>query len=107
MKPGTYTQTLHQNELAVATRAVTVNAGATTTSQNIASTWSTPTALFRIGTWDGAPTGSKNAADLTYMHPADTRNASWSPTTYTVGGSPASVFPLTSGRASTTRPPST
>ena len=55
MKPGTYTQTLYQNELAVATRSVTVSAGATATGQNIASTWSTPTAIFRIGTWDGAP----------------------------------------------------
>jgi rhamnogalacturonan endolyase len=94
MKPGTYTQALYQNELAVATRSVTVSAGATTGGQNIASTWLTPSApLLRIGTWDGAPTGLRNFANLTTMHPSDTRNASWGPVTYTVGGSATSDFP--------------
>jgi rhamnogalacturonan endolyase len=94
MKPGTYTQTLYQNELAVATRSVTVTAGVTTTGQNIASTWNTPASpVFRIGTWDGAPTGFKNAANLTTMHPSDLRDASWGPVTYTVGTSATSDFP--------------
>ena len=35
MKPGGYTQTLYQGELAVATRTVTVTAGATTAGQNM------------------------------------------------------------------------
>jgi rhamnogalacturonan endolyase len=93
MKPGSYTETLYQNELAVAARTVAVSAGATTSGQNIASAWNTPAAVFRIGTWDGAPTGFKNWANLTWMHPSDTRNASWGPTTYAVGSSGASVFP--------------
>jgi rhamnogalacturonan endolyase len=94
MKPGTYTQTLYQGELAVATRQVTVNAGAVTTGQNIASTWNTPaTTVFRIGTWDGAPTGFRNAGNLTIMHPSDTRDASWGPVVHTVGSSTAADFP--------------
>jgi rhamnogalacturonan endolyase len=93
MKPGTYTQTLYANELAVATRSVTVTAGAATTGQNIASSWSTPSAVFRIGDWDGAPTSFKNWYNLTSMHPSDSRDASWGPTTYTVGSSAVSDFP--------------
>ena len=59
MKPGSYVQTLYQGELAVATRNVTVTAGTTTTGQNIDSAWVTPASpVFRIGTWDGAPTSS-------------------------------------------------
>lgn len=93
MKPGTYTQTLYQNELAVATRSVTVSAGATTTGQNITSAWNAPSAVFRIGDWDGAPTSFKNWYNLTSMHPSDSRNASWGPTTYTVGSSAVGDFP--------------
>ncbi|NUS16831.1 MAG: hypothetical protein HOY69_36460 [Streptomyces sp.] len=94
MKPGTYTQTLYQNELAVATRTVTVSAGAATTGQNITSSWYTPAApLFRIGDWDGTPSAFKNAGNLTFMHPSDSRMASWGPTTYTVGSSQPSDFP--------------
>jgi rhamnogalacturonan endolyase len=94
MKPGTYTQTLYQNELAVATRSVTVSAGTTTSGQNIASTWLTPASpVFRIGTWDGAPTGFRNSANLTTMHPSDLRDTSWGPITYTVGSSAVSDFP--------------
>lgn len=59
MKPGSYTQTLYQGELAVATRQVTVTAGATTTGQNITSAWSTPSALFRIGDWTARRPGSR------------------------------------------------
>jgi rhamnogalacturonan endolyase len=86
MKPGTYTQTLYQNELPVATRSVTVNAGATTTGQNITASFPIPAAIFRIGDWDGTPAGFKNSGNLTSMHPSDTRDASWGPSTYTVGG---------------------
>lgn len=93
MKPGTYTQTLYQNELNVATRTVTVTAGATTTGQNITSAFVTPTAIFRIGDWDGAPTSFKNWNNLTIMHPSDTRMASWGPVTYTVGSSSVGDFP--------------
>jgi rhamnogalacturonan endolyase len=94
MKPGQYVQTLYQNELAVATRNVTVTAGTTLTGQNIDSAWFTPASpVFRIGTWTGAPTTFKNWANLTSMHPSDTRMASWGPVTYTVGSSAVSDFP--------------
>jgi rhamnogalacturonan endolyase len=94
MKPGTYTQTLYQGELAVATRSVAVTAGATTTGQNLDNGWYTPTSpIFQIGGWDGAPTGFKNFANLSLMHPSDTRDASWGPVTYTVGSSQTSDFP--------------
>jgi rhamnogalacturonan endolyase len=92
MKPGSYTQTLYQNELPVATRSVTVTAGATTTGQNITASFPMPAPIFRIGDWDGTPAGFRNSANLTSMHPSDTRNASWGPTTYTVGGA-LSGFP--------------
>jgi rhamnogalacturonan endolyase len=93
MKPGSYTQTLYQGELPVATRTgVSVSAGATTTGQNITSSFSTPAAIFRIGDWDGTPTGFKNAANLTTMHPSDTRMANWGPTAFTAGGA-ISGFP--------------
>jgi rhamnogalacturonan endolyase len=94
MKPGTYTQTLYQGELAVATRTVTVTAGTTATGQNLDSAWSTPASpVFRIGTWDGAPTGFRNWPNLTVMHPSDTRNTSWGPLTYTAGSTALSGFP--------------
>ncbi len=94
MKPGTYTQTLYQGELAVATRTVAVTAGSTTSGQNITSAWVTPASpIFRIGTWDGTPSGFLNWANLTSMHPSDARMASWGPVTYTVGSSSAGQFP--------------
>jgi rhamnogalacturonan endolyase len=94
MKPGQYVQTLYQDELAVATRNVTVTAGTTVTGQNINSAWFTPASpVFRIGTWTGAPTNFKNWANLTLMHPSDTRMASWGPVSYTVGSSAVSSFP--------------
>lgn len=94
MKPGSYTQTLYQGELAVATRTVTVTAGAETTGQNINSAWVTPASpVFRIGTWDGTPSGFLNSASLTSMHPSDARMAGWGPVTYTVGSSSAANFP--------------
>jgi rhamnogalacturonan endolyase len=94
MKPGQYVQTLYQDELAVATRNVTVTAGTTLTGQNIHSAWVTPASpVFRIGTWTGAPTNFKNWPNLTWMHPSDTRMANWGPVTYTVGSSAVSDFP--------------
>ncbi|HKN96297.1 MAG TPA: rhamnogalacturonan lyase B N-terminal domain-containing protein [Pseudonocardiaceae bacterium] len=93
MKPGTYTQTLYQNELPVATRTATVTAGATTIGQNLTSGFTVPAAIFRIGEWDGTPTSFKNGANLTVMHPSDVRMASWGPTTYVVGTNTAADFP--------------
>jgi rhamnogalacturonan endolyase len=94
MKPGTYTQTLYQDELAVAARTVTVAAGQELTGQNITSTWYTPASpLFRIGTWTGTPLNLLNWPNLTWMHPSDTRMSSWGPVTYTVGSSSVGQFP--------------
>lgn len=92
MKPGTYTATLYQGELAVATGTVTVAAGATAT-ENLTSTEATPSAIFRIGDWDGTPAGLRNADKLVAMHPSDVRMGGWLPTTFTVGTSPVSDFP--------------
>ena len=94
MKPGQYVQTLYQDELAVATRNVTVSAGTTLTGQNIDSAWFTPASpVFRIGTWTGAPTNFKNWSNLTSMHPSDTRMSNWGPVTYTVGSNSVGDFP--------------
>ena len=94
MKPGTYTMTMYQDELAVASQSVTVTAGTTLTGQNLNSGWFTPASpVFRIGTWTGAPTGFLNWSNLTWMHPSDARMASWGPVTYTVGSSSDSEFP--------------
>lgn len=92
MKPGTYTQVLYQGELEVATRSVTVTANTTLAGQNITSSFPNPTALWRIGQWDGTPLEFRNGTNLNTMHPSDTRNASWGPITFNVG-SAASAFP--------------
>jgi rhamnogalacturonan endolyase len=93
MKPGTYTETLYQNELGVATRTVTVAAGGTTAGQDVTSTWRTPVAIFRIGDWDGTPAAFENWPLLTSAHPSDARMRSWGPTTFTVGSSSVGDFP--------------
>jgi rhamnogalacturonan endolyase len=94
MKPGSYTMTMYQDELAVASQSVTVTAGSTLTGQNLNSSWDTPAdPVFRIGTWTGGPTGFLNWDNLTWMHPSDARMASWGPVTFTVGTSDDSEFP--------------
>ena len=93
MKPGTYTQTLFQGELAVATRSVNVTAGATLGGQNIASTWANPATLWKIGQWDGTPLEFENGSNIPLMHSSDTRNGSWGPVTFTVGSSATNTFP--------------
>jgi rhamnogalacturonan endolyase len=94
MKPGQYTQTLYQDELPVATRTVTVTAGQKLAGQNIDSAWSAPASpVFRVGTWTGTPLNFRNWPNLTWMHPSDTRMASWGPLTYTAGSSALSDFP--------------
>ncbi|KAJ5378011.1 uncharacterized protein N7496_005420 [Penicillium cataractarum] len=94
MKPGTYTMVYYQGEYVVATSSVTVTAGSTTT-KNISGSVKTGTTLFKIGEWDGQPTGFLNAASQLRMHPSDSRMSSWTSTsTYTVGSSSASSFPM-------------
>ncbi|PVI03401.1 polysaccharide lyase family 4 protein [Periconia macrospinosa] len=93
MKPGTYTQVLYQTEYKVASSSVTVTAGRATTA-NIAATTESKTSLFKIGEWDGQPTGFRNADKFLRMHPSDSRMASWGPLTYTVGSSSLNDVPM-------------
>ncbi|RDX44291.1 hypothetical protein OH76DRAFT_1359848 [Lentinus brumalis] len=95
MKPGTYTQTLYKNELAVGTTSVTVSAGSTVTA-NIADTHvdDKTTYIWQIGDFDGTPAGFKNADKIETMHPSDSRMGGWSGITYTVGSSSVSSFPM-------------
>jgi rhamnogalacturonan endolyase len=94
MKPGTYTQVLYQSEYKVATvTGVSVSAGSTTT-KNIASGEVARTSLWKIGDYDGKPTGFLNADKIERMHPSDSRMGSWGPTTYTVGSSSTGSFPM-------------
>lgn len=93
MKPGTYTMVLYQTEFKVASQSVTVSAGKATTS-NIQSTLASHTSLFKIGEYDGQPTGFRNADKFLRMHPSDTRMSSWGPLTYTVGSSALTDFPM-------------
>ncbi|KAF7296020.1 Polysaccharide lyase family 4 protein [Mycena kentingensis (nom. inval.)] len=92
MKPGTYTMTLYEVELAVGRTTVTVSAGATGTT-NIASTLSNPTVIWRLGDYDGTPRGFLNADKIETMHPSDARMSSWGPATFTVG-SAVSTLPM-------------
>ncbi|RAL13711.1 putative rhamnogalacturonase B [Aspergillus homomorphus CBS 101889] len=93
MKPGTYTMVYYQGEYAVATTTVKVSAGSTTT-KNISGSVKTGTTIFKIGEWDGQPTGFRNAANQLRMHPSDSRMSSWGPLTYTVGSSALTDFPM-------------
>ncbi|TLD35516.1 gb [Venturia nashicola] len=96
--PGTYTLTVYKSELEVYTSTVTITAGTTTTANTI--TCVDPqdtTAIWRIGVWDGSPKGFLNFGDTpmkpTYMHPSDTRLASWTPSNFIIGTSAAALFP--------------
>ncbi|KAH9883410.1 rhamnogalacturonase [Xylariomycetidae sp. FL2044] len=94
MKPGTYTMVLYQGEYKVATTTgVSVTAGQTKT-QNIASTEISRTSLWKIGEYDGQPTGFLNADKFLRMHPSDSRMSAWTPATYTVGSSSVGQFPM-------------
>ncbi|KAJ7148954.1 polysaccharide lyase family 4 protein [Mycena crocata] len=90
MKPGTYTMTLYEVELAVGTSSVGVSAGGTTTA-NIASSLSLPTMIWSIGDYDGTPRGFLNADKIETMHPSDSRMSSWGPVTFTVGSAATSL----------------
>ncbi|KAF7532452.1 hypothetical protein G7054_g7962 [Neopestalotiopsis clavispora] len=87
---GTYTMKLYQDEFLAATQTVTVTAGGTTTSNIAASNTiltSSHTTVFKLGDYDGQPTGFLNADKQLRMHPSDSRMSSWSP------GSVASTSP--------------
>jgi len=92
--PGTYTLSIYKGEYAVYTASVVVTAGTTTALHTITPVDpSDTTALWRIGDWDGTPSGFTNfdtsPMKPTYMHPSDVRLASWNPPNYIVGTSTA------------------
>jgi rhamnogalacturonan endolyase len=95
--PGSYTLTVFKGELAVYTTSVTVTAGGTTTLNSIAipssNDPSTASAIWRIGAWDGTPSGFKNADLMTYAHPSDVRAASWTGNVVVGSGTETSAFP--------------
>ncbi|KAF2623804.1 polysaccharide lyase family 4 protein [Macroventuria anomochaeta] len=96
--PGTYTLNVYKSELEVHTSTVTISAGSTTIKNTI--TCADPqdaAVVWRIGEWDGSPKGFLNFEDTpmkpTYMHPSDSRLASWKPGNYIIGTSKANQFP--------------
>ncbi|MCH5670252.1 rhamnogalacturonan lyase B N-terminal domain-containing protein [Streptomyces gilvus] len=95
--PGTYTLTVFKGELAVYTGSVAVSAGGTTTLNTIAvpssNDPSNASAIWRIGDWNGSPSGFKNADLMTYAHPSDVRAASWTGNVVIGSGSETSAFP--------------
>ena len=95
--PGTYTLTVFKGELAVYTSSVTVTAGGTTTLNSIAipssNDPSNASAIWRIGDWNGSPSGFKNADLMTYAHPSDSRAAAWTGNVVIGGGTETSAFP--------------
>ncbi|MBA2947758.1 rhamnogalacturonan lyase B N-terminal domain-containing protein [Streptomyces himalayensis] len=95
--PGTYTLTVYKGELAVHTASVTVSAGATTTLNTLTIPSSNDpgnaSAIWRIGDWNGTPSGFKNAELMTYAHPSDARAASWTGNVVIGSGSETSAFP--------------
>ena len=95
MKPGAYAVTLYKGELEVTNSPVNVSAGQTNTL-NLASAESAPTCIFRIGEWDGTPSGFLNADKIIAMHPQDVRMSDWGPVSFTVGTDPDSQFPMAS-----------
>lgn len=92
---GTYTMKLYQDEFLAASSTVSVVAQATTTA-NIAATntilTSSHTTIFKLGDYDGQPTGFLNADKQLRMHPSDSRMSSWSPGT--VSSTAASSLPM-------------
>ncbi|KAH8166295.1 polysaccharide lyase superfamily 4 [Xylaria polymorpha] len=95
MPAGSYTMKLYQDEFLAATQSVTVSAGSTTTS-NIAATAAaltqSRTTIFKLGDYDGQPTGFLNAANQLRMHPSDSRMSKWTPGT--VSSTATSSWPM-------------
>lgn len=96
--PGTYTLTVYKEELEVATTSITVSAGkGTAVNTIVCNDPADTTVIWRIGEWDGTPAGFLNFEErpfkTTYMHPSDSRIASWDVGNYIVGTTPDSNFP--------------
>lgn len=83
MKPGTYVMTVYKGELGVYTENVTVTAGNATSinTRTITGDPSSASAIWRLGDWDGKPSGFMNAANVLTMHVSDHRLSSWGPKT--------------------------
>ena len=96
--PGTYTETIYDNELAVGTRTITIGTGQSVTA-NIANTTYAPAAIWTIGQWDGTPGGFLNDDKISIMHPSDVRMTPWTDVVYTIGTSVASDWPLVQFKA--------
>ncbi|KAF3919632.1 hypothetical protein ABW20_dc0104638 [Dactylellina cionopaga] len=76
MPAGSYTMKLYQDEFLAATGTVSVSAGSTATANIAASNAAltqSRTTIFRMGDYDGQPTGFRNAANQLRMHPSDSR----------------------------------
>ncbi|MEU1476689.1 rhamnogalacturonan lyase B N-terminal domain-containing protein [Streptomyces sp. NPDC005760] len=93
--PGTYTLTVYKGELAVHIESVTVTAGTATTvhTRTITADPSTDAAIWRIGDWNGTPSGFRNASLVTHAHPSDSRAGAWATGTYVIGTSTAADWP--------------
>ncbi|KAI1496818.1 family 4 polysaccharide lyase [Biscogniauxia marginata] len=92
---GSYTMALYQDEFLAATATVTVSATETTTA-NIEATntilTDSHTTVFRLGDYDGRPTGFLNAENQLRMHPSDSRMSDWAPGT--VASTDTAAFPM-------------
>jgi rhamnogalacturonan endolyase len=104
IKPGAYTETLYDEELAVGTRTVTIAAGESKraditataifglngSNNSLTAYNSTATPIWRIGNWDGTPREFLNGDKITIMHPQDARLSPWAAdstgmTNFTIG----------------------
>jgi len=92
IKAGSYTLTLYQGELEVASKPVTISAGKTS-HQPISAQALPGKIIWQIGTHDGRPDGFMNADKLATMHPSDVRMNRWNKVVYTVGQSRLDSFP--------------
>lgn len=88
---GDYTQVLYQREIVAGNVSVTVEADVSETSLIITEGRTT---VFRIGDYDGTPTGLLNANKFVRLQPSDDRMSSWSPDDFVVGKSEAGDFPM-------------
>ncbi|ORY76993.1 polysaccharide lyase family 4, domain III-domain-containing protein [Protomyces lactucae-debilis] len=88
--PGTYQQTLYQDQLPVSSISVVVKAGTCVSSDMTAPKQETP--IWSIGCHDGRPHGFMNADLIERAHPQDVR-MKWHKTTFTVGDDIA-LFPM-------------
>ncbi|KAI1818202.1 polysaccharide lyase family 4 protein [Poronia punctata] len=95
MPAGSYTMKLYQDEFLAATQTVSVSAGSTATANiaaNVPALTQSRNTIFRLGDYDGQPTGFLNAANQLRMHPSDSRMSNWSPGT--VSSTATSSWPM-------------